>query len=210
MEHTTMHETEQPVGGDEDVAEVAEQGRKGLLYLLAAFGLMLIPIVVGIVMANTGGDPDESSGMPAAPDGGATVTVAPSSPARLNLALEAVVLETSSDFSDTFQGANAIDGLIATEWSSRGDGDDAYIVIDLGEEMDVTGIGFRTREMTDGSSITNTFTVTIDDGEVLGPFDAGVGLAVNDFTASGRIFRIDMESTTGGNTGAVEIEIYGS
>ncbi len=74
----------------------------------------------------------------------------------------------------------------------------------------MTGIGFRTREMSDGTSITETYTVTIDDGETLGPFDAGPGLAVTDFSASGRVFRFDMETTTGGNTGAVEIEIYGS
>ncbi len=129
---------------------------------------------------------------------------------RVNLSLNGTVVETSSEFNDNFAGTNAIDGSLASEWSSRGDGDDAYIVIDLGSETDVTGIGFRTREMSDGTSITETYTVTIDDGETLGPFDAGPGLAVTDFSASGRVFRFDMETTTGGNTGAVEIEIYGS
>ncbi len=130
--------------------------------------------------------------------------------ARTNLSLNASVIETSSDFNSNFAGANAIDGSLASEWSSRGDGDDAFIVIDLGAPMEVTGIGFRTREMSDGTSITNTYTVTIDGGETLGPFDAGIGLVVSDFTATGQVFRIDMEFTTGGNTGAVEIEIYGS
>lgn len=64
--------------------------------------------------------------------------------------------------------------------------------------------------MSDGTSTTESYTVTIDDGESLGPFDAGVGLVVSDFTATGQVVRIDLVTTTGGNTGAVEIEIYGS
>lgn len=130
-------------------------------------------------------------------------------PARVNLSLEGSVVESSSDFNDNFAGANAIDGSLGTEWSSQGDGDDAFIVIDLGSSMDVSGIGFRTREMSDGTSITNTYTVSVDGGEVLGPFDAGLGLVVSDFTVTGQVFRIEMDQTTGGNTGAVEIEIYG-
>ena len=74
----------------------------------------------------------------------------------------------------------------------------------------MTGVGFRTREMSDGTSITNSFTVTVDGGDTFGPFEAGLGLAVGDFEATGRVFRIDIDSSTGGNTGAVEIEIYGS
>jgi hypothetical protein len=129
--------------------------------------------------------------------------------AAVNLALDATVTDVSSEFSDAFAAGNAIDGSLGTEWSSRGDGNDAYIVIELGASTDVTGFGFRTREMTDGTSITNTYTVTIDDGETFGPFEAGPGLTVTEFAATGRVFRFDMEDTTGGNTGAVEIEIYG-
>ena len=128
---------------------------------------------------------------------------------RTNLSLGATVVEASSDFNEAFAGSNAIDGSISTEWSSRGDGDDAYIVIDLGSPMDVTGFGFRTREMSDGTSITNSYTVTVDGDEVLGPFQAGLGLTVSDVTLTGQLFRFDLVDTTGGNTGAVEIEIYG-
>jgi hypothetical protein len=129
--------------------------------------------------------------------------------ARTNLSVGATVLETSSDFNASFAGANAIDGSLSTEWSSLGDGDDAFIVIDLGTPMDVTGFGFRTREMSDGTAITNTYTVSVDGGEVLGPFDAGAGLTVADIEVTGQVFRVEMKETTGGNTGAVEIEIYG-
>jgi hypothetical protein len=194
---------------DEIHEPTEDERRRGLYYLLGAVALMLIPIITGIVLANTGGEGnEESSGM--APSDTADVGTTAAAPDRVNLALEATVIETSSDFNETFVGANAIDGSIATEWSSRGDGDDAYIVIDLGSSKDITGIGFRTREMTDGSAITDSFTVTIDGGETLGPFDAGVGFVTADFAATGREIRIDLVATTGGNTGAIEIEIYGS
>lgn len=196
---------------DDEIKEpTPEERRKGLYFLLGAIALMLIPIITGIVLANTGGEGDEESSGMTSGTGDVTVTTEVGAPARTNLALGATVVETSSDFNENFVGANAIDGSIVTEWSTRGDGDDAYIVIDLGSPQDITGIGFRTREMSDGTAITETYTVTIDDGEPLGPFDAGIGLVVSDFTATGQVIRIDMATTTGGNTGAVEIEIYGA
>lgn len=136
---------------------------------------------------------------------GASTSAAPGP----NIASQGSVIDVSSEYSSSFAGANALDGDRTTEWSSRGDGDDAYIVIDLGSVSDIVGVGFRTREMSDGTSITTAFTVSIDDGAPLGPFDAGVGLAIAEFEASGRVVRIDVETSTGGNTGAVEIEIYG-
>ena len=129
---------------------------------------------------------------------------------RTNLSLGAPVVETSSEFNADFAGAKAIDGSLSTEWSSMGDGNDAYIVIDLGSAMEITGIGFLTREMSDGTSITNAFIVSVDGADPIGPLDAGIGLFVFDFSTVGQVVRIDMHTTTGGNTGAVEIEIYGS
>ncbi len=125
-----------------------------------------------------------------------------------NIAPSGTVSDVSSEFSSAFSGEFAIDGDRSTEWSSRGDGDDAYIVIDLGREAALAGVGFRTREMSDGTSITTSFTVSIDGGSPIGPFDAGVGLAVAEFAVSGTVVRVDVETSTGGNTGAVEIEIY--
>jgi hypothetical protein len=194
---------------DEIHEPTPEERRKGLFYLLGALALLLIPIIWGIVLANTGSESNEETSGMAGSDAVDVSTTAPEM-ARTNLALTATVVETSSDFSDNFTGTNAIDGSIATEWSTRGDGDDAYIVIDLGAPQEITGIGFRTREMTDGTSITNTYWVSIDGGEALGPFDAGIGFAESDFSGYGQIVRIDMGETTGGNTGAIEIEIYGS
>jgi hypothetical protein len=127
-----------------------------------------------------------------------------------NLALGAAVLEASSEFSDGFVAANAIDDLGTTEWSSAGDGDDAFITIDLGDEHNIAGFEFITRSMLDGSAITETFTVTIDDQEVLGPFPAGTAVEPNlaSVQAAGRLVRFDVDTSTGGNVGAVEVRVF--
>ena len=126
-----------------------------------------------------------------------------------NIAGDGRVTEVSSQFSDAYGGANAIDGDLSTEWSSEGDGDDAYIVLEFDDNMLFAGVGFRTREMSDGTSITNTFTITDEAGNTFGPFDAGPGLAIARVDFFGTTVRIDVETSTGGNTGAVEIEVYG-
>ena len=129
-----------------------------------------------------------------------------------NLALDATVTEVSSEFSDGFAASNAIDGDLSTEWSSAGDGDDSSITIDFGSPTEIGALAFLTRTMTDGTATTTTFTVTIDTGETLGPFDAGNpadrAIAEVDLTATTLTFEV--ESSTGGNTGAIEIEVYGA
>jgi hypothetical protein len=137
---------------------------------------------------------------------GAVTAAAPAE----NLALGASVAEVSSQFSSGFSANLAIDGDRATEWSSAGDGDDVFIVLDLGQTAELVGLGFRTREMSNGTSITTLFTVSIDGGPALGPFEAGPGLAVAEFEATGRTVRVDVVTSSGGNTGAIEIEVYGS
>ena len=77
------------------------------------------------------------------------------------------------------------------------------------DEMLFNGVGFQTREMSDGTSVTLSFTVTDANGTVYGPFEAGPGLAIARADFVGRVVRIDVETSTGGNTGAVEIEVYG-
>ena len=128
-----------------------------------------------------------------------------------NLALGASVTAVSSQFSDSWAGSNAVDGDLATEWATSGDGDGAFIEVDLGSPQVVTGFEFLTRSMTDGSSITTTFTVSVDGGEPLGPFEAGNPAApvLNDAEATGQVFRFSVDGSTGGNTGAIEIGIYG-
>ena len=124
-----------------------------------------------------------------------------------NVAPTGTITAFSSEFSDAFAAANAIDGDLGTEWSTAGDGDDAFIEIDLGQPYDITAVAFRTRQMSDGTAITNTFTVTIDDEE-FGPYPTGTDPASFESAVGGRIVRVDATDTTGGNTGAVEIEIF--
>lgn len=126
-----------------------------------------------------------------------------------NLALTGTVTAASSAFSDQFAAEMAIDGDLATAWSTAGDGNDAWIEIDLGEPQQIKAIAFRTRQMTDGTAITDTFTVTIDDGRTLGPYPAGVNATDLGEPVTTQTVRIDADQTTGGNTGATEIEIYG-
>jgi hypothetical protein len=124
-----------------------------------------------------------------------------------NLAEGATVVEVSSIFSDAWAGENAVDGDMTTEWATAGSGDDAFIEIDLGSAQDVIGVEFITRTMGDGTATTTEYTVTVDSGDVFGPFTAGNpsdnGFAEAVFT--GQVLRFDVVSSTGGNTGAIEV-----
>ncbi len=127
-----------------------------------------------------------------------------------NLA-EGAAVEVSSEFNESFAASNAVDGDFGTEWSTMGDGDDAWIEVDLGAPAAVLGFEFLTRAMTDGTSITETYTVTVDGNETFGPFPAGNPAASEPglVELSGQVFRFDVDSSTGGNTGAVEVRILG-
>lgn len=122
-----------------------------------------------------------------------------------NLALEATVIDVSSEWSDAFAAELAIDGDPSTEWSTRDDGDAASITLDLGEHRAIASVAFRTRSMSDGSAITDTFLVHAD-GMEYGPFPAGPDTVALPIEA--RTLRFDVASSSGGNTGAIEIEIY--
>ncbi len=128
-----------------------------------------------------------------------------------NLALGASIVEVSSEFNASFSASRAVDGDLSTEWSTRGDGDDGFVVIDLGSVAEIGGLAFVTRSMADGSAITDQFTVSVDGGQSLGPFPAGTPAdpGFQGVSASGRVLRFDIESSTGGNTGAVEIQVFG-
>ncbi len=122
-----------------------------------------------------------------------------------NVAIGASVVEVSSEFSSAFGAANAIDGDLGTEWSSRDDGDEAFITIDLGQPTDVRAVGFATRSMSDGTAITSTFTVVVD-GQTYGPFPAGP--VPSEVSFRGQILRYDVDTSSGGNTGAVEVQAF--
>jgi hypothetical protein len=128
-----------------------------------------------------------------------------------NVALDADVIDVSSEFSDDFAAAHAFDDDPSTEWSTRGDGDEAFVAIDLGEERDIVAVEFVTRSMADGSAVTEQFSVSVDGGEPAGPFPAGTVASrrVSELTTTGREVRFAVEASTGGNVGAVEIRLFG-
>jgi hypothetical protein len=136
-----------------------------------------------------------------------TPVAAPAATAGRNVAPAGTVLGASSSFSERFDATLAIDGDTATEWSSDGDGDDAWIEIELDAITAVDGFALRSREMSDGTAIIETYTVTVDGGTALGPFSANDEDSAVDPPVSGKVFRFEAGSTTGGNTGATEIEI---
>lgn len=136
-----------------------------------------------------------------------TPPAGPSAALGPNVALEGTVTDVSSEFSADFGAGNAVDGDPATEWSSDGDGDDASITLDLGAVTDIVGFGYRTRSMSDGTAVVESYEVTVD-GTVHGPFPAGSGLVVSELEVQGQSLTVDAVSTTGGNTGAAEIEVY--
>jgi hypothetical protein len=133
---------------------------------------------------------------------------APRLPPGRNLAPAAGVSAVSSQYSDAYAAANAIDDNSSTEWATKGDGDHASITIDLGRTYDITGVGFRPRQMSDGTSIITAVEIVVD-GHRYGPFKTAPGLSVIRLNARGRTVRIDAVHSTGGNTGAQDIAIYG-
>lgn len=127
-----------------------------------------------------------------------------------NLAPSGAVVDASSEFSDAFAASLAIDDDLATEWSTAGDGNDGFITIRLGSPTQVAAVEFVTRSMADGSAVTDTFTVSVDGGEPLGPFDAASPATrrVVALDVTGTELRFEVERSTGGNVGAVEIRLF--
>jgi hypothetical protein len=110
----------------------------------------------------------------------------------------------------TWGAVNVIDGDLNTQWSSAGDGTDAWIELQLAVRTHVTSIGFWTRTMGTSAQIFS-FQVITDLGETYGPFELDDAAAVHYFDVDLIAERLRFEAidTSGGNTGAVEIEVYG-
>ncbi len=143
----------------------------------------------------------------------ASSTVAESDP-RTNLASlsqGATVQDASSQIgnSPTWRPENAIDGDADTEWSSAGDGDDAFITVELSRSTELAVIGLWTRTMGNSAQI-SSFLVVTDDGTELGPFDVPDGARLYEFPVSvtTRTLRFEVVSSSGGNTGLIEIAAF--
>lgn len=130
-------------------------------------------------------------------------------------AVGATVTAFSSQFNATsFAAANAIDDNPATEWSSAGDGDSAYIEITFDEPAVPHAVEIWSRSMATSSQMF-TVTVTADTGELLGTFH------LNDEQANPTSHRFDIAPTTpisgirldvnassGLNTGLKSLAVY--
>lgn len=141
-----------------------------------------------------------------------TLAAAGTAPLGVNVATAeagAEIVAVSSEFGGAYAARNAIDGDPRSEWSSRGDGDGAYLTIRLAEPTEVVGFGFWTRTMVTSAEI-RSFEVVNERGEVFGPFDVPDAAGRYDFaaTGSGQEFTFRVVASTGGNTGAVEVAIY--
>jgi len=133
----------------------------------------------------------------------------------LSLNNGAIVSDVSSNFggaqNDQSWGANsAIDGSNHSAWSSAGDGDAAYIEIALSAAKQIETLEVWSRSMTDGSAKIFSFTVTLDNAEVLGPFTLPDTKQAYQFTINrtSASVRLDVVSSSGGNTGLIEIAAY--
>ena len=98
----------------------------------------------------------------------------------------------------------------STQWSSAGDGDDGWIEIELPSETHVTAVGFWTRTMGTSGQVFS-FRVITDRGEVAGPYVLDDAAAIHYFPTDleARRLRFENVETSGSNTGALEIEVYG-
>jgi hypothetical protein len=106
---------------------------------------------------------------------------------------------------------SAFDDNPNTEWSSAGDGDEAWIEIKLAKSALIDAVSFQSRAMPDGSAITLAFTVTTENGDVVGPFDVPDTSQPFEFevTFEAQTLRFELVDTTGGNTGVVDIVVFG-
>jgi len=116
----------------------------------------------------------------------------------------------SPSMDSSFGANNALDGNPSTQWSSQGDGNGAWMEIELAQESHVNSLGFWTRTMGTSAQIAS-FRVITDRGETFGPFDLADASAVHyfDVDMTAKRLRFETVDSSGGNTGAVEIEVYG-
>lgn len=117
-----------------------------------------------------------------------------------------------NDIAGSFGALNAIDGDPGTEWSSQAEGDNAWIEIELAEEIEVTGFGFWSRTMGDTGEI-RKLRVLDGAGELLGEFEIPDAEKLYNFSLTPvqvQELRFEVVASTGGNTGAREIRIYGN
>lgn len=110
-----------------------------------------------------------------------------------------------------YGASSAFDESRTSEWSSFGDGNDAFIEIDLGGIKEIGAIEVWTRTMSDGTAQIFTFTVSTGEGKTFGPFRLPDAERPYSFTLEAKTdsLRLDAVETSGGNTGLVEFKVFG-
>lgn len=128
--------------------------------------------------------------------------------------LGARIVDVSSNFgggdnTSSFGANHAIDGDTGTEWSSAGDGDQAFVTIELPQVVEVSGFGLWTRTMGTSAQI-ERFEVENEAGEIFGPFAITDANQLYGFPATGRgqRFTFRVVESSGGNTGVVELGVF--
>lgn len=131
------------------------------------------------------------------------------------ISMGAFIAQVSSNFGGAGNaeawGANqAIDGAMGTEWSSWGNGDDAWLEIHLGRERTLKRFAFRSRKMTDGTSIISSVRLVLDGRptEAFSTPDPDIRYEFTLPTTTARSVRVEAVTTTGGNTGIKEVELF--
>jgi len=111
---------------------------------------------------------------------------------------------------DPWGATSAIDGSRNTAWSSSGDGDNAFIEIEFAGSVAIGDVVIWSRSMSDGTARISKFTLTTDQGKVLGPFvlpDWEKPYRF-DIRETARSLRLDVIESTGGNVGLIEFGVY--
>ncbi|MCW3783841.1 discoidin domain-containing protein [Defluviimonas sp. CAU 1641] len=144
-----------------------------------------------------------------------TLQQAAAQPNLADLSEGARIRSVSSNFggaaNDGAWGANAaIDGNRATAWSSNGDGDGAFIEIELSKTARIGEVAIWSRSMADGTSRIASFTLTDDADHKHGPFVLPDTKEAHRFPllTETRTLRLDVVESTGGNTGLVEFSVF--
>ena len=146
-----------------------------------------------------------------------TMGEAASPRANLLVAPGASVVAVSSNYGNQPNNGNwgidqALDGNGRTAWSSAGDGDDAFVEFALAGRSRIQRIEFWTRTMSNDTAQIFSFRVVADGDVELGPYplaDASRAYSFDVDVEADRL-RFEVVSSSGGNTGAVEIAAYGT
>lgn len=152
-----------------------------------------------------------------------TTLASQAQPVTGNVALAAhgtTISAVSSNFkglpnSSSYGADKAIDGDLETRWLSDGDGDAAYIELDLGTKRTVARVGLRAygqlpepvtghiqtaRVLFDGAD-SGLGTVSLEDPDAVYSFDLPAPATV-------RRVRVEAVTTSGGNTGLREVQLF--